>query len=265
MKHFSSTLILFLALISCRCPGQSYQLTDLGALIGTNSYAQGINNQGQVVGYWDTTNGAHAFLYQAGTVTDLGLLGGNPTNNYALSVNNAGQVVGFSETINGAQAFLYQNGALTDLGNLGGSGSYAFDINGSGQIVGHVDTPDGARAILYDTDTGSIINIGTLGGTNSFAFGVNNTLQVTGSSLLSDDATTHAFLWQNGAINDLNQLQTNTGGWELTDAHGINDFGNIVGWGVISNQDHAYLFSMNGATTDLGVHPRSVSLELWRL
>jgi len=131
------------------------------------------------VGYWDTTNGAHAFLYQAGTVTDLGLLGGNPTNNYALSVNNAGQVVGFSETINGAQAFLYQNGALTDLGNLGGSGSYAFDINGSGQIVGHVDTPDGARAILYDTDTGSINQYWNFGWHQQFAFGVNNTLQVT--------------------------------------------------------------------------------------
>ncbi|MGA2853484.1 MAG: Ig-like domain-containing protein, partial [Verrucomicrobiota bacterium] len=249
MKHYFHSLTLLLALISCRCPGQSYQLTDLGALIGTNSYAQGINNQGQVVGYWVTTNRSHAFLYQAGAVTDLGLLGG--TNNYALSINNVGQVVGFAETTNGSRAFLYQDGVITNLGSLGGSGSYAFGINGSGQIVGHVDTLNGARAIMYDT--GSVINIGTLGGTNSYAFGINNVLQVAGSSLTADNATTHAFLWQSGIINDLNQLQTNTGGWELIDAHGINDFGNIVGWGVISNQEHAFVFSINGATTDLGV------------
>jgi probable HAF family extracellular repeat protein len=75
MKTISS-VVLSLALFATNSQGQSYQLTDLGALMGTNSYAQGINNQGQVVGYWNTTNGTHAFLYGAGSVTDLGTLGG---------------------------------------------------------------------------------------------------------------------------------------------------------------------------------------------
>ncbi len=63
MKTFSSSLVLFLALIPNNCFSQTYQLTDLGVFVGTNSYAQGINNQSQVVGYWDTLAGAHAFLY----------------------------------------------------------------------------------------------------------------------------------------------------------------------------------------------------------
>ena len=42
--------------------GQTYVLTDLGDTVGTNSYAQGINNQGQVVGYWTAADGMHAFL-----------------------------------------------------------------------------------------------------------------------------------------------------------------------------------------------------------
>ena len=130
--------------------GQTYQLTDLGTTIGTNSYAQGVNNQGQVVGYRETTNGAHAFLYQAGTVLDLGQLGlGVTNNNYALSINNAGQVVGFSQTADGARAFIYQNGTISNFGDLAGVGNYAFGINQNGQIVGYVDTPEGARAILY--------------------------------------------------------------------------------------------------------------------
>ena len=104
MKTLSSVLSLALALIAFDGRSQTYQLTDLGALMGNHSYAQGINNQGQVVGYWDATNGAHAFLYQAGTVSDLGLLGLESTNNYALSINNVGQVVGFSETTNGSRA-----------------------------------------------------------------------------------------------------------------------------------------------------------------
>ena len=99
-SHFASKHILALVknlfaivaffasfwLLLFNCQGQVYQLTDLGAQIGTGSYAQGINNQGQVVGYWDTTNGAHAFLYHDGMVADLGLLGVNATNNYALSI-----------------------------------------------------------------------------------------------------------------------------------------------------------------------------------
>ena len=96
-KIMKTTLfVLLLAMAANDCFGQSYQLTDLGASIGTNSYAQGINNGGQVVGYWQSTNGAHAFLYRSGVVTDLGVLGQAGTNNFALSINNSGQVVGFS-------------------------------------------------------------------------------------------------------------------------------------------------------------------------
>ena len=55
-------LQVMVVLFAINAVSQTYQLTDLGAVIGTNSYPQGINNQGQVVGYWESTNGAHAFL-----------------------------------------------------------------------------------------------------------------------------------------------------------------------------------------------------------
>jgi probable HAF family extracellular repeat protein len=71
--------------------------------------------------------------------------------------------------------------------------------------------------------------------------------------LLADDLTAHAYLWQNGAINDLNQIQTYNSGWELSDAHGINDLGNIVGWGLINNQEHAFIFYRGGVVADLGL------------
>ena len=249
---FLAILLGFLAISTNRGSGQTYALTDLGQTLGTNSYALGINNQSQVVGYWETTNEAHAFLYQAGVVSDLGLLGlGATNNNYALSINNAGQVVGFCDTTNGSRAFLYQNGTITNLGNLGGFGSYAFGINQRGQIVGCVDTPEGARAVLFVG--GGITNLGTLGGSNSFAYGINDLLQVAGTSLMADNASAHAFLWQNGVINDLNKLQAYKGGWELSNAHGINDAGNIVGWGFVNNQEHAFLFYSGGLVTDLGV------------
>lgn len=149
MKKFIFAF-LTVALLVSNSFGQSYQFVDLAALLGTNSYAQGINNNGQIVGYWEATNGAHAFLYQRGTVTDLGSLGSLGTNNFALSINNSGEIVGFSETSTGAVAFVCQNGGITNLGNFGTLGSYAFGINDGGQVVGQVATTGGALAFLYN-------------------------------------------------------------------------------------------------------------------
>src|SRR3954471_10776733 len=82
-----------------------YSVTNLGTLGGSNSFAFGLNNSGQVTGGSATSTGAqHAFLYSNGQMTDLGTLGG-ATVGYG--INDAGQVAGSSETSTGAtHAFL---------------------------------------------------------------------------------------------------------------------------------------------------------------
>ena len=60
-----------------------YTVTDLGTLGGNNSFAQGINNRGEVVGIAETPDTdpncecpiIHAFLWNNG-IHDLGTLGG---------------------------------------------------------------------------------------------------------------------------------------------------------------------------------------------
>src|SRR6516162_6587597 len=50
-------------------------MTDLGTLGGSRSFAFGINDQGQVVGYSYLPDGTyHAFLWQGGVLTDLNSL-----------------------------------------------------------------------------------------------------------------------------------------------------------------------------------------------
>jgi probable HAF family extracellular repeat protein len=127
------------------------QMIDLGTLNGyPNSQANDINDAGQVVGnsYQYVSSGttssvlARPVLWQNGTITDLGTLGG--TLGSANSINNAGQIVGGSETSNGQyHAFLRQNGSMADLGTLGGNNSSATSINNSGTIVGSSDTSTG--------------------------------------------------------------------------------------------------------------------------
>src|ERR1700676_566885 len=68
-------------------------MQDLGSIGGGNSYANGINNAGQVVGYYETAVSTRAFLWTASTgMQDLGTLGGSFA--MASGINSAGQVVG---------------------------------------------------------------------------------------------------------------------------------------------------------------------------
>src|SRR6266436_6560186 len=127
MKRHLFAAVCLLALVSQGVHGQTYSLTDLGTSLGSASYAQAINDKGQVVGYWSTPRGMRVFLYESGELKDLGTLGA--TNIYALSINNLGEIAGVAQTSTGLQAFLYQNGLISNLGTLGGINSYAYGIS----------------------------------------------------------------------------------------------------------------------------------------
>ena len=140
-----------------------YTVTDLGDLGGGASLAYGINAGGQVVGKSLTAGDSyHAFLYNGGTMTDIGTLGGIG-DSVAYGINSAGQIVGQSCTVSGLanNAFFYSAGRMTDLGTLGGGvynyGSCAYGINNSGRSwAGVVRSPwlkpsSGAPAVACST------------------------------------------------------------------------------------------------------------------
>ena len=89
----------------------TYTVKDLGTLPGgSNSYAFGINDSGQVVGRSDTSSRyAHAFLYSNGQMQDLNSLipvGSGWILREAWGINTSGQIVGWG-VINGhSRAFL---------------------------------------------------------------------------------------------------------------------------------------------------------------
>jgi len=127
---------------------QDGRMNDLGTLGGTLGYVGSkadpgnggaINNRGQVVG---TSNLAgdlthHPFLWNEGSLTDLGTLGGD--NGEAYRINDAGEIVGRADVSGPNQyhhGFLWKNGAMTDLGVPNGwPCSTAIDINASGRVI----------------------------------------------------------------------------------------------------------------------------------
>src|SRR6202040_3493840 len=84
--------------------GKGDQVIDLGTLGGSESVPIGMNNQGQVIGVASNptpdpisflgATQAHAFLWQNGTMQDLGTLGG--PDSFGQYTNARGEVAGFS-------------------------------------------------------------------------------------------------------------------------------------------------------------------------
>ncbi len=213
-------------------------ITNLGSLNGSGNvaYTTDINNQEQIVGYsylephqWQPP---HAFLYQNGVMTDVGILPGT-TGSKANAINDEGVVVGTSSSTdaNGTHnhAFIYtQTQGIQQL-PTGYINDEAIDINNQAMIIGNAATTTGSIAYLYDD--GVITTLGSLGGTKTFAHALNNTGTIVGSSCITGNTAMHAFLYENGMMTDLNTLIPQDSGWTLVEAYDINDDGAIVGYG----------------------------------
>ena len=104
-------------------------MTDLGTLGGSIDAAV-INNRGQAVGTSRLPDGqSRAFLWEDGTLTDLGTLGGNYSS--ANSINDRGRIIGGSNTTSTPgkaylHAFVWKNGKMVDFGT--GRGFYSVGL-----------------------------------------------------------------------------------------------------------------------------------------
>jgi probable HAF family extracellular repeat protein len=108
-----------------------------------------VNNKGQVAGISATAAGAqHAFLWDLGTLRDLGVLPGDVSSE-ARAINDASTVVGRSggADLSQSRAVLWQGTVPVDLNQLVRAQNWtlsaATGINNLGQIVG-VGVHDGS-------------------------------------------------------------------------------------------------------------------------
>jgi probable HAF family extracellular repeat protein len=223
---------------------------DLGFTPDTWTQAYGINNKGDVVGWADNGSATHAFLYSGGKMTDLGSLVSSNYNSCGKGINDSGQITGFSFVSNsGTHAFLYEKGKMNDLGVPGGATqSYGMAINSKGQVVGYATMNNGNPHAMY-FDGGKLIEFAGLPGDDySMAMGINNKGKIVGGSQKSNGVgPQHAFIWQNGKIEDLNKLTDASGsGWVLVTANAINERGQIAGFGYNGSAYRGFILTPNG-------------------
>jgi probable HAF family extracellular repeat protein len=217
------------------------QIRNLGTFGGNHSYADAINNRGQIVGF------AMNKVPDPFSLFDL--------------------IVGPSTNGTQTRAFLWEKGDMRDLDTLGGPDAWALFVNERGQVAGYsyIDsTPNPTTGIptadpfLWMKD-GRMIDLGTLGGTFGFPGGLNNRGQVIGaSSLAADPAACFTgndpencvpFLWDG---EKLINLFTSTIGGNLVTANAINDTGEVIGAAAFPGHPFDAAIWRNGVATDLG-------------
>jgi probable HAF family extracellular repeat protein len=202
--------------------------TNLGALPGgTFSVAVAINNAGEVVGNSDyagnTSEQGQATSWTDGTPTALGTLSGDQYSS-AAGINATGEIVGGSNGNHVSHATVWNSGAIAELKP---EFDFAEAINNIGQIVGDI----GNEAVLWSG--GTLTELETLpGAQGANPLAINNAGQIVGISDTSG-GNEYATLWEGNNAIDLNDRVTSSGiGWMLEYAEGINDSGEIVGWGI---------------------------------
>jgi probable HAF family extracellular repeat protein len=227
-------------------------MRDVGTLGGPDSLpsAGGINQRNGLVAGFSYINSipnpgtgiptVDPFLWNNGTMTDLGTLGG--TIGSASLANNRGQVAGKSDLAGDLifHPFLWTKGVLKDLGTLGGDNGTPTGLNDAGAVVGWAETVPGSPTFgAFLWKDGVMKDLGRIGSDPcSKARAINSHGQVVGST---SDCTfaLHAFLWEKGGpMVDLNQLVQSNSGFQLLIADNINERGEIAGTGVPAGCDN---------------------------
>lgn len=248
--------------------GVAYDINDNNRVVGVSD-ASGGNSLGDSPFVWDATNGLQPLPTPPAGIS--------PTR--AQGINNAGTIAAWAVVSlppsAPTHAFVLKNNSYIDLGTLDNTtpstSSFAWRISEDGHVVGYSQTPSINATIpihpfvWFDananntSDAGEMKDLGTLSGTNAYAFDINASGYVVGKSEITVGSTdTHAYVWHDdnangandpGEMKDLNGQFSDATWTTLVEANGINDGGQIVGWGTKSNgETHAFLLTPTGFT-----------------
>lgn len=237
---------------------QSYKFKTIDVPGATNTFAMGINNAGQIVGYYSyppkDPNGHEAenvFVLSGGNFSTFGYPGSYYTAGYG--INNSGQIVGTCEvefygTFGTCQDFygvvegwVDADGSFTTVSFPGAiaNATSANGINDSGQVVGQYELPSG-NLYGYLLSAGSYTTVSPTGATGSGAQGINNAGHIVGSDCSGSCNQVSGFLESGG-----NFTTIAVPGAVRTYAIGINNSDDVVGQYAnnVSGPFQAFLWS----------------------
>jgi probable HAF family extracellular repeat protein len=193
--------------------------------------ASGVSESGLILGRAMHENfHVNATVWTRGLVdTDLGGLGQGL--GMAYDANGWDFIVGSSSvSFEQIDAFMWRNGEMHSLGSLPGSPfTGARAINNYNEVVGYSGAALNDHAFYWSQTTG-MIDLGNLGYSyGASANDINDAGVIVGYTYGPSGRI--GAVWHDFVLHDLNTLLVNGQGWELYDANGLNELGQIVGMG----------------------------------
>jgi len=219
---------------------QNSTVTDLGTLGGLTSFADGVNEKGEIVGSADDIDGVqHPVIWRDESIIDLGLPQDALGISWGMDINESSQAVGFVGINHDSYAFVWQDGVMTFLKRPeGAEHTEAYCINDAGYVggVGTRTQTDPGFAILWNLnspDTYIDLQAGS-GFSSSSVNGINNVGTVVGDTFVNSNSPYPiAFISDLvGPIRRLDQFLPPKNYWILEWAYDVNDAGQITGVGI---------------------------------
>jgi probable HAF family extracellular repeat protein len=149
--------------------------------------AQGINNAGEVVGYWNDRVKDHGFLYSGGSYTAIGPNEGLGANDHAMAINNLGQIVGSR----GGIGWLFSGGIYSELPGGPPLPPFPTGINDSSKIVGWVGSFEPQESFVLTNGVYNTFSV--LGAMITEANAINNADEIVGT-YVDANGVQHGFL-----------------------------------------------------------------------
>jgi probable HAF family extracellular repeat protein len=199
--------------------GETYKTLDIS---GTNHFAWGINDNGQVVGQVVANNTWLGYIYDttSSSYTDIKVPWSWGTAVYG--INDAGQICGYYNN-NGRQLGFMHDLNTKEwiyLDKAGATSTWAFGINDARTIVGDYIKDGHNYGYTYD---GTFLDLNVPGFQNTRPVGINDHGDIVGRCW-NDGGTIHGFVYRDGKFETLDMP-----GAEIVRVIGINNAGQIVG------------------------------------
>jgi uncharacterized protein (TIGR03437 family) len=161
---------------------QQYALFTFDPPGSTSTTVTGINNAGQIVGYYEDASGFHGFLRTGSTYTIIEVPDSIPGRTLPAGISNRGEITGQFANASGTHGFIRSadgnSYTVFDAPNLGAGATSPQDINDSGAVIGNGFAGAGVNDGFLRSPQGSFTTLQL--GTNVFPAGINNAGEIAG-------------------------------------------------------------------------------------
>ncbi len=203
------------------------------------SYAFGVNNKGEIVGYWyDDQSNTHGFLDSGGKITNIDLP--NTLGIATTGINDQGIIVGTfaNESVTLIHGFLFYRGQFALLDYPGAFATTPTAINDAGDVVGYYQIKDDPNSpfIGFLWRKGTFTSFTVPGSVYTFPAGINDRGDIVGGWY--DQNNSHAFLLSKGVYTTLDP----PGAFSAI-AGGINSSGKILLAATLNDISELFIYS----------------------